>query len=86
MKGINLLRKLRTLLPRQSLFTSYKFFVRLHLDNGHVIYDQPLNGSLSNRIQPIQCKAVLAITEAMQDSSREKLYQKLVLEHSHQRR
>ena len=32
-----------------------------------VIYDKPLNGSLSNRKKSVQYKAVLAITVAIQD-------------------
>ena len=61
-------------------------FIRPHLDYGDVIYDQPLNESLSKRIESVQYKTALAITGAMQGSSREKLYQELGLEHLHQRR
>ena len=86
LKGVGLLRKLSTLLPRQSLLTIYKSFIRPHLDYGEVIYDQPLNESLSNRIESVQYKAALAITGAIQGSSRKKLYQELGLEHLHQRR
>ena len=86
LKGVGLLRKLSTLLPRQSLRTIYKSFIRHHLDYGDVIYDQPLNESLSSRIESVQYKAALAITGAIQGSSRKKLYQELGLEHLHQRR
>ena len=72
-------------LPRQSLLTIYKSFIRLHLDYGDVICDQLLNESLSNRIESVQYKAALAITGAIQGSSRKKLYQELGLEHLHQR-
>ena len=85
LKGVGLLRKLSTLLPRQSLLTIYKSFIRPHLDYGDIIYDQPLNESLSNRIESVQYKAALAITGAIQGSSRKKLYQELGLEHLHQR-
>ena len=64
----------------------YKCFIRPHLDYGDVIYDQPLNESLSNRIESVQYKAALAITGVMQGSSREKLYKELGLEHLYQRR
>ena len=74
LKGVGLLRKLRTLLPRQSLLSIYKSFIRPHLVYGYVIYDQPLNESLSNRIEHVQYKAALVITGAKQGSSREKLY------------
>ena len=39
LKGIGLLRKLSTLLPRQSLLTINKTFTRPHLDYGNFIYD-----------------------------------------------
>ena len=54
LKGVGLLRKLSTLLPRQSLLTIYKSFIRPYLDYGDVIYDQPLNESLSNRIESVR--------------------------------
>ena len=85
MKGVGLLRKLSTLLPRQSLLTFYKSFIRPHLDYGDVIYDQPPNESLSNRTESVQYKTALAITGAIQGSSRKKLYQELGLEHLNQR-
>ena len=86
LKGVGLLRKLSTLLPRQSLLTIYKSFIRPQLDYGDVIYDQLLNESRSNRIESVQYKAALAITGAIQGSSRKKLYQELGLKHLHQRR
>ena len=85
LKGVGLLCKLSTLLQRESLLSIYKSFTRPHLDYGDVIYDQPLNESLSNRIKSVQYKAALAITGTIQGSSRKKLYQELGLEHLHQR-
>ena len=35
-------------LPRQSLLTRYKSFIRPHLDYGDMIYDQPNNKSFCN--------------------------------------
>ena len=86
LKGIGLLRKLSTLLPRQNLLTIYKSFIRPHLDYDDFIYDQPLNESLFNRTESIQYNAALAISLATQGSFREKLYQELGLEHLHQSR
>ena len=86
LKCVGLLRKLSMLLPRQKFLTIYKFFIIPHLDYGDVVYDQPLNESLSNRTDFVQYKAALAITGAIQGSSRKKLYQELGLEHLHQRR
>ena len=37
--GVNLVRKLNLLLPRLSLLTIYKCFIRPHLEYGNVIYD-----------------------------------------------
>ena len=43
MKGIGAIQKLNKTLPRYSLITIYKSFVRPHLDYGDIIYDQPNN-------------------------------------------
>ena len=42
-KGIGLIRKLAHVLPTQSLVTTYKSFIRPHLDYGDTIYDKPSN-------------------------------------------
>ena len=39
MKGICIIKKLSNVLPRKSLITIYKSFVRPHLDYGDLIYD-----------------------------------------------
>ena len=54
------------------LLTIYKSFVRPHLDYGDVIYDQPNNSSLSDKIESVQYNAVLAITGAIRGTSKEK--------------
>ena len=38
-KTIGLLRKFQQILPRQSLITIYKSFIRPHLDYGDIVYD-----------------------------------------------
>ena len=43
MTGVGIINKLRSVLPRSSLSTIYKSFVRPHLDYSDVIYDQPNN-------------------------------------------
>ena len=78
--------KRRTLLPRQSLLTIYKFYIKPQLDYGYVICDQPLNEALANILEFVQYKVATAITGAMQGSSQERLYQVLGLEHLRQRR
>ena len=85
-KGVNVIRKMNLLLPRSSLLTIYKSFVRPHLDYGDVIYDQPNNSRLSDKIESVQYNAALAITGAIRGTSKEKLYQELGLESLKDRR
>ena len=56
--GINLMHKLNLLLPRLSLLTIYKCFIRPHLDYGDVIYDQPNLCSLASKIESAQYNAI----------------------------
>ena len=83
---IRLLPKLQTLLPRAPLITIYKSFIRSHLDYGDMIYDQTFNLSFQQKMETIQYNRALAITVAIRDSSRKKLYQELGLETLQQRR
>ena len=80
------LRKLQAFLPRQSLVTVYKAFIRPHLDYRDIIYDQTYNESFHQKIESIQYNATLAITGAVRGTSREKLYQELGLESLRKRR
>ena len=79
-KGIGVIKKLRYSLPRKSLVTIYKAFLRPLIDYGDIIYDQPQNESFCEKLESVQYKAALAITGAIQGSSREKVYQELGLE------
>ena len=63
--GINVIKSLNNILPRQALLSICKSFVRPHLDYGDVIYDQPNNESLCQTIESVQHKAALAITVAI---------------------
>ena len=85
-KSLNVIRKLNHYLPRKTLLTIYKSFIRPHLDYGDVIYDQPSNKSFANKIESIQYNCALAITGAIKGTSREKLYRELGLEYLVQRR
>ena len=76
-KGIAALRKLQNIVPRNSLLTIYKSFIRPHLDYGVIIYDQPNNGSFCRKIKSIQYQAALAITGARHGTSVTKLYKEL---------
>ena len=79
-KGIGNIKKLSKTLLLHSLVTIYKLFVRLHLDYGDIIYDQPNNESFTQKIERIQYNATLAITGAMKGISQSKLYSKLGFE------
>ena len=79
-KGISVTKKRNVTLPRSSLLTIYKSFIRPHLHYGNVIYDHLNNNRLSEKTEYIQYNAALALTGAIRGTSREKLYQELGLE------
>ena len=79
-KTIGLLRKLQDTLPRTSLITISKSFIRRHLDYGDIIYDRAYNTSFHQNVESIQYNAALAVTGAVRGTSREKLYQELDFE------
>ena len=85
-RGISVIKNLNVTSSYSSLLTIYKSFIRPHLDYGDVIYDRPNNNRLSEKIGSIQYNAALAITGAITETSREKLYQKLGLESLKDRR
>ena len=86
MEGIGHLQKLQFTLPRTSLLTIYKSFIRPHLDYGDVVYGQPSKYAFSDKLETVQHNAALAITGAIKGISCEKLYYELGLEHLQQRR
>ena len=65
-KGVSITKKLRYSLPRKSLNTIYKAFLRPLIDYGDIFYDQPQNDSFSEKLELIQYKAALAIAGAIQ--------------------
>ena len=69
-KGISVIKKLRYSLPRKSLLKIYKAFLRHQADYGDINYDQPQNESLCDKLESVQYKAALAITGAIQGTSR----------------
>ena len=79
-KLTNTLRKLYYYMPRDSLVTIYKSFIRPHLYYADVIFDKPSNTTFSNRIESVQYNAALAITGTIRGTSKEKLYQELGFE------
>ena len=48
------LRKLKNFSPRGPLLTTYKSFIRPHLDYGDVIYDQHYNNYFDQKLEPIK--------------------------------
>ena len=77
---MQLLRKLQNLLPRRSLVTIYKSFIRPYIDCGDVIFDQAYNKSFHEKFENFQYNASLATTGAIRGTSKEKLYQELGFE------
>ena len=78
-KIIGLIRRLSVTLPRNALLTIYKTFVRPHLDYGDILYDKPNNENFQNKLEKVQYRACLAITGAIQGTSRTKLFDELGL-------
>ena len=61
-KGIGLITRLRRYLPRDSLLTINKAFIRPQLDYGDVVYDYPGNTFFRQKLESVQYNASLAIT------------------------
>ena len=85
-RTIGLLRKFQQVLPRPSLITIYKAFIRPHLDYGDVIFDQAFNNSFHQTLESIQYNTALAVTGAIRGTSKEKLDQELGFESLQSRR
>ena len=85
-KGIGLINRLRKYVPRKSLLTLYKSYIRPHLDYADIIYDCPGNATFVSKLEKIQYNACLAITGCFRGTSREKLYSELGLESLSDRR
>ena len=85
-KTMGLLRKFQQILPRSSLLTIYKTFIRSRLDYADIIYDQAYNSTFHDKLESIQYNACLAITGAIRGTSTEKIYQELGLESLKSRR
>ena len=69
---VGLTRRLSISLPRNTLLAIHKSFVRPHLDYGDILYDKSNNEHFQN-------KSYLAITGAIQGTSRTKLYDEIGL-------
>ena len=85
-KGIGMVKKLSRNVPRHSLVTLYKTFIRPHLDYADIIYDKPNNMNICKKIESLQYNTALAITGAIRGSSKEKLFEELGFEYLSLRR
>ena len=79
-KTIGLLDKFKKISSRPPLITIYNSFIKPYLDYGDIIYDQAYNVSLHQQLESIQYNVTLAITGAIRERSREKLYHELGFE------
>ena len=50
-KVVGLCSKLGDILPRTTIITIYKAFIRPHLDYGDVLYDQAFNNSFKEKLE-----------------------------------
>ena len=74
---MGLLRKFPQILPRSSLLTIYKTFIRRQLDYADIIYEQGYNSAFHDKFESIQYNACVAIPGAIRGTSTEKLYEEL---------
>ena len=73
-KTVGLLRRFKPILPRSSLLTICKTFIRSQLDFADVIYDQVCNSSFYEKLESFQYNASLAITGTIRRTPSGKLY------------
>ena len=78
-KLIGLIRKLSVNFSRNALLTTYKSFIRPHLDYCNILYDKPNNENFQNKIEKVQYRTCLTITGAIQGASKEEIYDELGL-------
>ena len=83
---MGLFRRFQPILPRSSLLTIYKTFIRSQLNFADGIYDQAYNSSFHEKLESLQYNACLTITGAIRKTSSENLYQELGLESLKSRR
>ena len=71
---------IQQILPRSSLLTIYKTFIRSQFNYADAIYDQSYSSSFYEKLDSLQYNACLAIAEVIRKTSSVKLYQELGLE------
>ena len=62
-------------MPRKSLVTIYKAFLRPIIVYGDIIHDQPQNEYFCEKLESVLFKATFAITGAIQGAFRDQIYQ-----------
>ena len=72
-KIIGIIKRLSVIIPRDVLLKLYKMFIRLHLDYADIVNDKPSNELFSKKMERVHYKACLAIIQAIQGTSQEKL-------------
>ena len=73
MQRVGVIRTLSKINPQNSLIAIYNSFVRSHLDYSNVLYYQPNNESLCQKMERVQFNAVLAIMGVIKGMSQMKL-------------
>ena len=77
---IGLLHKLRNTLPRASLITISRSFIRIYLAFRDTIYYQAYNNYYHRKMESVQLNLSLANTGVMRGTARKKIYQESELE------
>ena len=69
---MGLFREFQQILPRSSLLTTYKTFIKSWLDYANMIFDPAYNSTFHDKLESIQYNASLAITGAIRGTSTKK--------------
>ena len=77
---IGLLHKLRNTLPRASLITISRSFIRIYLAFRDTIYYQAYNNYYHRKMESVQLNSSLANTGVMRGTATKKMYQESELE------
>ena len=78
-KLIGVIRRLSVHLPRGALLTICKSFIKPNLDYGDILYDKPNNENFQQKLEKVQYRTCLAITNTIQGTSKERFYDELGL-------
>ena len=78
-KIIGLLQRLSVCFPRKALLTIVESFIKPRIDYGDILYDKPDNQNFESKIKKYHYKACIAVTGAIQGTSRKGFYDELGL-------